>query len=91
MAQINTKLSLKAPQEIVVPLVRADHLAVSNVYRIFFEIFLSLTCGLVGVVLSIDKPTPLHWIALVACLVFSIVFVLLHYRSCRTGTISPSE
>ena len=64
MARINTKLSLQAPEEINVPLVRADKLETSDTFRLFFEIFLAISSSLIGVILSLEKATVLHWLFL---------------------------
>ena len=67
MAQITVKTSVTAPSEITIPLVRADHAATSNVFRICFEIFLSLFSSLLGFILGMQNPTNFHWVALIAC------------------------
>ena len=41
MATINVKTTVSAPSEINIPLVRADYHAMSNVFRVFFEVFLA--------------------------------------------------
>lgn len=85
MAKINTKLSLNVPQEITVPLVRADHLATANVYRAFFEIFLALASAMTGTVSSVEKTTPLQWLVLVSCAVFAGVFLVLHNKTAKAA------
>lgn len=87
MARLNTKLTLEAPDEISVPLVRADVLATSNTFRLFAEIFLSFTSALTGVVLSIDAPTQLHYISLVVCGVSTVCF----FCKSRVPNSSPSK
>lgn len=80
MARINTKLSIQAPEEINVPLVRADHLETSNVFRLCFEIFLAITASLVGVVLSTDNVEKLLWAFLTVTTIASIGFLVLSYK-----------
>ena len=43
MVTVNPEIDLvvSCPSEITVPLVRADYLETSNIFRIFFEVFLS--------------------------------------------------
>lgn len=52
MAKLNVKTTVTAPDEISVQLIRADYLGISNTFRILFELFLAVTCSLLGVVLS---------------------------------------
>lgn len=64
MPVLNVKANVTAPTEVNIPLVRADQLHTSNVFRIVFEVCLAVFASLVGVILSIDKPTNLHWVFL---------------------------
>ncbi|OUL58798.1 hypothetical protein [Pseudoalteromonas ulvae] len=80
MAKINTKLSIQAPEEINVPLVRADHLETSNVFRLFFEIFLAISSSLVGVILSTENVEKLLWVFLTVTVLSSIGFLIMSYR-----------
>ena len=80
MARINTKLSLQVPEEINVPLVRADKLETSDTFRYFFEIFLAITSSLVGVILSIEKTSTLHWAFLSVTGVSAILFLVISIR-----------
>jgi len=61
VANIDTKVSLSAPTEINVTLVRADYSSMSNVFRTMFELFITVSSALMGVNLSI-AATKLHWI-----------------------------
>lgn len=88
MPKIDTRLSISAPAEINVPLVRADHLSTSNIFRAVFEVFLSLSSAIVGVVLSIEKVTNLHWAFLSVTGVAALVFLCLSVwfgRRARSG------
>ncbi|EKO5123792.1 MULTISPECIES: hypothetical protein [Vibrio] len=84
MARLNTKLTLEAPDEINVPLVRADVLDTSNTFRIFFEVFLSLTSGLVGVILSSTNVSTIHYVFLAVCVISCGVFMYKSYSSLKT-------
>jgi len=64
VARIETHLSVTAPAEISVSLVRADHMGVSSIFRTLFEVALALFSALVGCVISNPKPDSLHWISL---------------------------
>lgn len=87
MARINTKLTLEAPEEISVPLVRADHLEMSNTFRLFFEVFLALTSSLVGVIISTPKVETIHWVFLSVSAVSSVIFLYKSY-SAKKSTIA---
>lgn len=75
MARLNTKLSIEAPQEITVPLVRADYLDSSNIFRVFFEIFLSVTSTLFGVYLTSESTSTLHTVFMVVMGVSTLSFL----------------
>lgn len=82
MARINlnqVQANVTAPDSIEVPLVRADQLGTSNIFRVFFEIFLSLSAALIGVLLSTSEIAKLHWVALTTCITLSITFAWLTY------------
>lgn len=64
MASINVNANISAPSEITIPLVRADYHETSNVFRVFFEIFMSLFSGLLGYILSLTTPQPIHYVSL---------------------------
>lgn len=61
MARLDVKATITAPDEIQIPLVRADQLHTSNVFRVAFEICLAATASLLGVMLSITVITAVHW------------------------------
>jgi hypothetical protein len=48
VATINTNLTVSAPPDIDVPLVRADELAAGSIFRIFFEICLTAAGVIAG-------------------------------------------
>jgi hypothetical protein len=43
MARINVRVTVTAPEEINIPSVRANYSSTANIFRVFFEIFLSLS------------------------------------------------
>ena len=55
MARINVRASVSAPEEINIPLVRADVAANCNIFRTFFEVFLALFSTIFGYALSLPK------------------------------------
>ncbi len=75
MATFNVKTSVTAPAEITIPLVRADQAETSNIFRIVFEVFLSLFSTMLGYVLALEKPSNFHWVILAGCLIFCVVFL----------------
>lgn len=64
MARINVKATVSAPAEINIPLIRADHAFTSNIFRVSFEVFLSLTSTLGGYILSLQNVAPFYWVVL---------------------------
>lgn len=82
MARIDVKTTVTAPDEINVPLIRADHAATANIFRIFFEFFLSLSSVLLGHILSLGLKNLLmiHWAFLVVCFLAVVVFLILSFH-----------
>lgn len=80
MARIDIKTKISAPDEIEIPLVRADYKETSNIFRLFFEIFLSLFSAFIGVVCSIDKVTKLHYLLLFISFIFGLSFLILSIK-----------
>lgn len=78
--RVNTKVS--APTEIDIPLVRADHHNTGNIFRLFFEIFMSLFSVLLGYTLSIEILQPIHYIALIVTGVAALAFIALYSYFC---------
>src|SRR3989442_15412225 len=82
------------PDQITVPLVRGDYMGVSNVFRVLFEVFLSITATLLGVVLSVQNPSPLHFVFLAVMAVADITFLVLtvsyHRRASAPGRAAGS-
>lgn len=77
--QISVKTNVTAPTEIVIPLVRADHAAVSSVFRTCFEVCLSVWSCLLGYVLGLPTPTMFHFASLVMTGVGVLAFLILSH------------
>lgn len=82
MADLDIKTRVTGPDVIDVELVRSDYIDTSNIFRVFFEIFLSLTSALSGVILSVVKRTTIHWVffAVVGISMFSFLILSVFYR-----------
>jgi hypothetical protein len=83
MAKLDVKATFSAPEEINIPLVRGDVADQASVYRICFEVGLSLFSALVGVILGIDKVERIHWVPLFVCGVAALTFLGLNVRLMR--------
>ena len=75
MATINIKTNVTAPAEVNIPLVRADYHATSNTFRVFFEVFLSLTSATVGSILSSTSVSTAQWMMLLVFAASAVAFV----------------
>ena len=64
MATIDVKATISAPSEINIPLVRADYHATSNVFRVFFEVFLAGFSATFGAILTMPQPPTIYWVVL---------------------------
>lgn len=82
MANINRqiKTEIQAPDIITIKLVRHDLLGVSNNYRLFFEISLAISSALIGVILSQDDSTSIHWLFLAVMAIAAVVFAFMSFR-----------
>ena len=78
MARIDVKTNVSAPSEINIPLIRADHASTSNVFRVFFEVFLSLFSTMLGYVLGLANRQLIHWVFLAVCGLSALAFLLLN-------------
>lgn len=94
MAEIkrNIEVDVTTPQGITIPLVRGDFFGVSNIFRICFEIFLSITTALLGVILSLGQEIPTVYKVFIAVTGFTAVAFLgltiyyynkAHFTSCK--------
>lgn len=65
MARISgVKAIVSAPSEINIPLVRADHHATANVFRVFFECSLACFSATGGAVLTMTSPPLVYFVML---------------------------
>lgn len=81
MAMLDVKATITAPDEITIPLVRADQLHTRNVFRVAFEVCLAVTTSLLGVMLSIPDITSLHWAFFGFSGLMACVFLALSVRA----------
>ena len=79
MAKLNIKTRVIVPKVIAIPLVRADHLESSNVFRVCFEVFLSVGSSVLGVILTTPNPSRLHWIFFGVSGLATLSFLLLTF------------
>lgn len=79
MAKIDVKATVTAPAEVTIPLVRADHHETSNIFRVCFEVFMSLFSGLLGYVLSLKNPEAIHFVSLTICGLAALVFLIITF------------
>jgi len=80
MANLKIPTRVTGPDEIEVTLVRGDYHETSGLLRTFFEIFLSISSCVLGVILSIEKPTMIHWCFLSVTSISSLTFLVLTLR-----------
>jgi predicted MFS family arabinose efflux permease len=83
MARLDVKATVSAPEEINIPLVRADYADEANTYRVCFEVALTLGSALLGVNLSIEHPDTLHWVAFVVLALAAGAFLFLARKKAR--------
>lgn len=81
MARLDVKAKITAPDEIQIPLVRADQLHTSNVFRVVFEVCLAVTASLLGVILSSTTITTLHWAFFGFSAILSVGFLFLSIKA----------
>lgn len=79
MTRIDVKANVTAPAEINIKLVRADIAATSHVFRVCFEVSLSLFSTLLGYLLGLKDPQSIHYVAIVVCGLASVAFLGLTY------------
>ena len=94
MAILEVPVTVSYPETINVPLVRADVLGTSNIFRVFFEIFLSLLAALGGAMTTMDNPTGFHWTVMVVFTLFTLTFCILSqvfFRRAKSGLATVAE
>lgn len=87
MARVDIKTNLIAPNEINIPLVRADHAQTANVFRTCFEVALSLFSTILGYTLGMSAPLNIHWIFVAVCGLATLAFLLLSYRYSKNSLV----
>jgi len=80
MTKLTVDAKVTAPPAINIPLVRADHLGTCNIFRVFFEVFLSLFSAILGYVISTDsnKIQIFHWVCLAITGLSAISFLIVN-------------
>jgi hypothetical protein len=92
LAQINKKidLSVTCPENINVPLVRADYQETENIFRISFEIFLAIASCIGGHILGGQNITQFEKVAFFVCV--SIASISLYFSiKYRNKAKSPQK
>lgn len=80
MAKLDVKATFTAPNEIRIPLVRGDHHEVSGVFRVCFEVALSVFSTLLGYTLSLTSLEKIHWLFLGVSFAAMAAFLILSHR-----------
>lgn len=83
MAKIDVRAIVTAPAEVTVPLIRADYAETANIFRVFFEIFLSIFASLLGYVLALSCRTAIDWIFLLVTGSAAIAFAVISFNYSR--------
>lgn len=87
MASFNVKTNIIAPLEINIPLIRADHASTSNVFRVCFEVSLSIFSTLLGYALGLDQLQKIHWIFLIVIFLAMISFLVLSSKFSKSSHV----
>jgi hypothetical protein len=77
MAQFEIETEVSGPGKIEVPLVRADTLEFSNIFRMCFEAFLSITSAVGGSAMSSENVSTIHAIFIAVSALATIAFLVL--------------
>lgn len=77
MANLKIPTKVTGPDEIEVPLVRGDYHETSGLFRTCFEVFLSISSCILGVILTIEKTTMIYWCFFGVTIFSSIAFLIL--------------
>ena len=80
MATINVEATVSAPSVVNVQLIRADHLETANIFRGFFELFLTIFSAIFGAVITMKQPMTVHWVMLVVFALLTLVFFTYFYQ-----------
>ncbi len=87
MARIDVRANITAPTEINIPLVRADHASTSHIFRVCFEVSLSVFSTLLGYMLGLKDPQPIHWVFISLCAISAASFLVLTARYGKTSKV----
>ena len=80
MARISgIKTTVSAPSEINIPLIRADYHTTANIFRVFFEIVLSLFSATLGALLAKPQLPIIYIVILGVCVLFGAAFLKLSF------------
>ena len=88
MANLKVNAIFTAPENIEIPLVRADVMRISSIFRVCFEVALSITSTLLGYVLSLTDTTRIHWVFLTVSLIATCVFLYLSHSQGKSASVS---
>lgn len=94
MANITVDTDVVAPKKIRVRLVREDHLATSNTFRICFELALALSSALGGAALSLEEVPDMHKVFLLTSVLASSFFLYMshkEYKRAKSDTANDDE
>lgn len=83
MAKLDVRTVVTAPDEINVELVRSDYLGISNIFRVFFEVFLSVAASLLGALISSGSDSPVLNCFLIFVASGAVAFLVLTIWSYR--------
>jgi hypothetical protein len=87
VAKINVDAVITAPEQVTVPLIRADHAETANIFRLSFEVFLAIFASLLGYVLALPNPTTIHWVFLTIIGVSTIAFAIISFTYSRKARL----
>ena len=90
MATLDVKATITGPDEIKIPLVRADLHNTQNIFRLFFEVFLALVSGLLGNAAQQESLSGIHWFSIVIFGVSALAFLglTIYYGLSKQGLLT---
>ena len=92
MAKISgIKTTVSAPAEINISLIRADYHETANVFRVFFEIFLSLFSATLGALLAMPQRPIIYFVVLVVCMLLGAVCLKFTYSYSRSSSANDKD
>ena len=87
MANLKVNANFIVPENFDIHLVRADVMHVSATFRVCFEVALSLTSTLMGYILSLQSPLPVHWVFFGVSAIATVAFLVLSHRKQCEATV----